>query len=175
MKKTFASIKTIIMAVIALTAMTACDRDTELAYELDGVWQGSIIGNYYLDRYHESTISYDTEIMFRRNSWDIGGTGYEIDREVGTRRMYRNEFNWSIRNGLIYLDYDDGYRIIIRDYETYLMNGIWRFRGYFDDYDTGEQLASFTLLKVSDPRNYYEYGIDTDYYYAPKKSTAEGQ
>ena len=42
------------------------------------------------------------------------------------------------------------YSIIVRDYELYSVGSGMRFRGYFDNYETGESMASFNLVKVSD-------------------------
>lgn len=145
----------VLLAFMTIILTSSCDKDTILAYNLEGVWQGTVTGNYYYDRYHVSTNDYDTEIMFKQVSWETGGTGYEIDRRVGSRTYTKTYFDWTVRNGKIYLDYDDGYRVIIRDFETYTMGGRMRFRGYFDNYDTGEQMASFSLIKVDDPDNYY--------------------
>ena len=55
-----------------------------------------------------------------------------------------------MRNGRIYMDYNDGYRIIIHDYDLYSRGGIRRFKGIFENYDTGERLASFDLVKTND-------------------------
>ena len=42
-----------------------------------------------------------------------------------------------------------------------------RFRGYFDDYDTGEQLAAFNLVKVESSSDYY------DRYYQKQEAAAQ--
>lgn len=155
MKKLNTYTKLLLMALIAMTTMTSCDEDAALAYDLEGVWQGTITGNYYYDRYRVQSNDYDTEIMFRQISWETGGTGYEIDRRYGSRSYSKTYFDWKVRNGKIYIEYDDGYRVIVRDFETYRMGGRMRFRGYFDNYDTGEQMAAFSLIKVEDPNSYY--------------------
>jgi len=146
--------KLFFVALMAMMAMTSCDDDASLAYDVDGVWQGTISGNYYYNRYRSN--DYDTELSFTRRG-TYGGTGYEIDYNYGTIRYYRNYFDWTVQNGKLYLDYDDGSRIIIRDYEIYSMNSNLRFRGYFDDSRTGEELAHFQLVKVVDYNNSYDY------------------
>ena len=159
----YAYMKMMLVAMAAMLVFTSCDDDAALAYDLDGVWQGTIVGNYY--NYRRGSNDYDTEIMFRqRGSWGSGGTGYEIDRNWRTGRYTKNYFNWTVHNGRIYIDYDDGFHVIIRDFETYTMGGHLRFRGYFDDYDTGEQLASFNLIKVESRDDYY------DYYYSRRQA-----
>ncbi len=143
-----------ILLVMAMMTLTSCERDTdaELAYDMAGVWQGAIQGNFYYNRYRSN--DYDTEISFtRRDSY--GGTGYEIDYSYSDRCYYRNYFDWTVSNNRIILEYDDGYTVIIRDYEVYSMRNNLRFRGYFDDYDTKEELASFNLVKVVNDDCYY--------------------
>jgi hypothetical protein len=156
MKKIYTYTKLMLLALISTVAFSSCDDDTMLAWDLDGVWEGTISGDYYNNHYGYS--DYDTQIMFHQSgSWGSGGDGYEIDRNVRTGRYSKVWFTWSVRNGRIYMDYEDGYRIIIRDFETYWMGNRMRFRGYFDDYDTGETLAWFNLIKVESSSDYYDY------------------
>ena len=127
MKYFYTYTKLLFLALIATMTMTSCDEDAALAYDLEGVWQGTITGNYYTKTY----------------------------------------FDWRVRDGKTYLEYDDGYRVIVRDFETYTMGGRMRFRGYFENFDTGEDMASFSLIKVDDPNSYYDRN---NYYYAPQKN-----
>lgn len=155
-KNIYSYTRLLIIGMMTIITMAACDEDQALAYDLEGVWQGTITGDYYYDRYRTGSNDYDTEIMFKQVSWEKGGTGYEIDRRYGSRSYTKSYFDWAVRNGKIYIEYDDGYRVIVRDFETYIMGGRMRFRGYFDNYDTGEQMASFSLIKVVDPNEYYD-------------------
>lgn len=166
MKKFYNYTAALCMALMTMMLTTSCDDDTALAYDLDGVWQGTIIGDYYYDRYGTNSNDYSTEIMFRKDGGH-GGTGYEIDRRSGSRHETKVEFDWNVRNGRIYIDYDDGYHVIIRDYETFWMGSFMHLRGYFDNYDTGEQMASFDLIKVVsnnsyDDRDYSRAGTPAD-------------
>lgn len=139
------------MAFVLITtlAFTSCDDDIDVAYDLNGIWQGTIEGNYYYDRYGNNE-GWDTEIEFvQHGDFASGGYGYEVDYSWRTGRGYSSSFNWEVRNGRIHMLYDDGYHIVVRDYEFYYVGNGQRFRGYFDDYDTGETLASFNLVKVS--------------------------
>ena len=122
--------------------------------ELDGVWQGTIMGNYYSDRYGTTRTDYDTEIRFYQNNSSSSGAGYEIDRDNLNGHISRFDFDWILRDGRIYITYDDGYRVVIRDWEIYNEDNTQRFRGYFDDYDTDETIASFNLVKVSERYSY---------------------
>lgn len=134
------------VSIFSLPSCTSSDMDQ--AYDLSGYWQGTIDGNYYSNRYH-TTSSYDTEIQFVQNgTFSTGGTGIERDYN---RYGLVNEcgFDWEVRNGRIYMEYYDGYRIVIRDYELYSIGNSQKFRGIFELYETGEQLATFNLIKIS--------------------------
>ncbi len=149
MNKTARMIPTLIAALLTVLTLAGCDNDDiDQAYDLNGYWQGSIDGNYYYDRYG-SNESWDTEIWFVQDGdFSNGGYGREIDYARYSNYSYAVEFDWEVSNGRIYIDYYDGYHIVIRDYELYSRGNSQHFRGYFDDWDTGETLASFDLIKV---------------------------
>lgn len=151
MRKVYNYTLTLVMAVFTVFSHASCtDDDVDQAYDMNGIWQGTIQGEYYNDRYGRDG-QWDTEIQFVQDGdFSNGGYGYEEDYSYYWNRVYRSKFYWEVRNGRILLDYDDGYRIIIRDYELYSVGRGMRFRGYLDDWDTGETLASFNLVKVSD-------------------------
>ena len=156
MKTIFTYTKMMFILVMTVMTLASCDEDRDLAYDLEGVWQGTITGNYYSYRGYASN-DYDTEIMFRQpDSWSKGGDGYEIDYNYETRRYTKVYFDWVVRDGKIILRYDDGQKVIIRDFETYYVGSRMRFRGYFDNFDTGEHLAAFNLVKVESPEEYYD-------------------
>ena len=166
MKRIFTYTKMLFVALIATAGLCSCDEDDMIAYDLNGIWQGNIASSYYTHRYGMVTDYYDTEIMFdQRGAWGSGGTGYEIDRDR-YGRYTKVFFDWSVRNGKIYISFEDGAHVIIRDFETYRMSGIMRFRGYFDDYQTGEQIAEFSLMKIESPNDYY------DRYYSRTRGSA---
>ena len=147
MKTMTSKIGLMMMIIFSAFTMTSCDEDTEMAWDLDGIWQGTINGDYYNDRYGYSE-NWDTEIKFVQDGdFSHGGWGEERDWDYRGRR-YTSTFYWTVRNGRIYMDYDDGYRIIIDRYDLYSRGGTLRFKGYFEDYDSGRQLAYFDLLKV---------------------------
>ena len=139
----------IIILTLTVTMQSCIDDDVEQAYDMNGIWQGSIYGNYYADRYHDNA-SWDTEIQFvQEGDFSRGGWGTEVDYNTRTNRIVRSSFDWEVRNGRIYIDYDDGYHIVIRDYELYQSGRIRRFKGIFEDWETREDIASFNLIKVS--------------------------
>lgn len=136
--------------LFATAMFTACDEDAEKAYDLNGIWEGTINGQYYYDRY-QSNESWDTEICFVQDG-DFSRGGYGTERDYSNNSSYytENDFDWEVSNGRIYLYYDDGYEVVIDDYDIYSRGNSLRFRGYFVNNKTGESLASFDLIKTED-------------------------
>lgn len=136
------------IAVITLAVVGCVSDDVEQAYDLNGYWAGTIEGDYYSMRYHD-TGSYDTEIWFVQDGdFSSGGYGREIDYSLTDEQSYTVNFTWEVSNGKIYMEYDDSYTIIIRDYELYSRSNSQRFKGVFADATTGEQIAWFDLVKT---------------------------
>ena len=121
--------------------------DPEEAMVLDGIWQGVIEGNYYYDRWRVDDV-WDTEIQFATRGL-AEGVGKEVDYAHKTGKVYRSEFAWFVRNGIIYMEYGNGYRVAIERYSLYRIGFQDRFKGYFTDYYTGEEKAYFDLVKGS--------------------------
>ncbi|MBQ7420470.1 MAG: hypothetical protein IJV17_07030 [Prevotella sp.] len=160
MKKFFTYTMMALTAVLTMTTVTSCmTEDEQLAWDLDGIWSGTVIGDYYYDRYGLVGDIYDTEICFyQEGDFSRGGTGYQIDRNRETRYYTRYYFDWVVRNGRIHIYYDDGYEIVIRDYEIYDVGRTTRFRGYFDDAYDGTPIATFDLVKISYMRSVADDG-----------------
>lgn len=168
MKTMIERIGLMMMVLLSALTLSSCDEDTETAYDLDGIWQGTINGNYYQDRYGY-TESWDTEIRFYQNGdFSRGGSGEERDWDY-RGKCYSSRFDWKVRNGRIYLYYDDGYNIVIDRYDLYWRSNTQRFRGYFEDFDTGDQLASFDLVKVVDWHDFSKKSQDNGLFDEEKK------
>ena len=168
MKTMIERIGLMMMVLLSALTLTSCDEDTETAYDLDGIWQGTINGNYYQDRYGY-TESWDTEIRFYQDGdFSRGGSGEERDWDY-RGKCYSSRFDWKVRNGRIYLYYDDGYNIVIDRYDLYWRSNTQRFRGYFEDFDTGDQLASFDLWKVVDWHDFSKKSQDNGLFGEEKK------
>ena len=160
MKTMIERIGLMMMVLLSALTLTSCDEDTETAYDLDGIWQGTINGNYYQDRYGY-TERWDTEIRFYQDGdFSRGGSGEERDWDY-RGKCYSSRFDWKVRNGRIYLYYDDGYNIVIDRYDLYWRGNTQRFRGYFENFNTGEQMASFDLMKVTDWHDYSKKKSDS--------------
>ena len=115
------------------------------------------------------TESWDTEIRFYQNGdFSRGGSGEERDWDY-RGKCYSSRFDWKVRNGRIYLYYDDGYNIVIDRYDLYWRSNTQRFRGYFEDFDTGDQLASFDLVKVVDWHDFSKKSQDNGLFNEEKK------
>lgn len=143
----------LLMAAMTFTFTSCDDEDEEIAYSLEGVWKGSIVSGYY-NRYGDYRESYtDTQIEFYNDPYSYAsGSGREVDynRNGWTDVVY---FDYAVRNGNIYLDYEDGSRVAIYKWGMYYDT----FEGEFHDYRTGEYLASFKLYYVSGG---WRYGYD---------------
>ena len=156
MKKINTYLVMALMVVLTMTTFSSCDKDTRLAMDLNGIWSGTIVGDYYVDRYSGVVREdvYDTEICFYQDGdFSKGGTGYQIDRNRDTRQYTRFNFDWTVRNQRIYIRYNDGYEIVIRDYDIYDVGSTMHFSGIFDDAIDGTPTASFNLVKVSNMRS----------------------
>ena len=168
MKTMIERIGLMMMVLLSALTLTSCDEDAEMAYDLDGIWKGTINGNYYQDRYGY-TESWDTEIRFYQyGDFSRGGSGEERDWDY-RGKCYSSRFDWKVRNGRIYLYYDDGYNIVIDRYDLYWRSNTQRFRGYFEDFDTGDQLASFDLVKVVDWHDFSKKSQDNGLFDEEKK------
>ena len=142
------------MAMIAMLSLTftSCDMDDDdIAYNLDGIWEGEIRGSYY-DRYgHGTTYNY-ARIEFYQNPYKYAsGDGREIDF---SDRSYYTEvvrFRYTVENGIMYISYEDGTDVRISHYTLYSD----RFRGEFRDFHNDKYLASFDFVRVNSWRNSY--------------------
>lgn len=152
-----------LLAMTAITLTGCTDDDVDQAYDMNGIWSGTIQGNYYTDRYGND--DYDTDIRFVQDGdFSRGGYGEERDYPRWGGRPVYSRFYWEVRNGRILIEYEDGYRVVIRDYDLYSRGNRMRFRGYFDDCYTGEQMAWFDLVKVSDwADDYWAKKHDADF------------
>jgi len=151
----------IMIAMLSMT-LTSCnwtDDDEMVVYDLEGTWRGEIRSDYFNRRYGTQTEYTDVLIEFYRNPGEYAaGSGREVDYYYGG---YSDvvDFDYQVRNGVIYMDYNDDTHVSIYNWELY--NGT--FRGEFHDYFTGEYLATFNLYKVYG-------GWDYGYNYYAKKS-----
>ena len=155
MKRLFTNITMVMMTLAMAMTFTSCDEDVDQAYDLNGTWTGAIKTIVQSNRFGYYEETWLTDITFVQDGdFSRGGYGYEYDYSPDGYE-YRNRFDWTVRNGRIYLYYDDGTDIVIDRYSQ-TEN---RFSGIFCDARTFDDVASFQLRKTSDNR-----------YWAPTRS-----
>ena len=103
------------MMVLAGFTMTSCETDEEIARRLTGVdWEGDL-DTYYMNRWGDAFRDgeYRTVWRFEAHYYDrygeaTHGWGEECDYDYHDRysRAY-SSFRWEVRNGNIYIYYDD--------------------------------------------------------------------
>lgn len=127
------------MAVMAMLMLTACDKDHEMAYYLDGIWNGQIRDN------HDT---YDVTMEFiQSNGFSRSGYGYEEDCSW-SGHLSRARFDWTVRDQCIYLHYSDGtsYVMECNYFPRYAREGE-NFSGMIYNERTKENIADFYLYK----------------------------
>lgn len=143
--------KLLAMFAIAITAVsfTACDDDAEVAYLLEGAWEGNMHVYSWYDG-HEYVATH-SEIEFYRG-YD-SGTGVWVDYYDNAPWGYyvANHITWRVRNQNIYIHFvEEGTDAVIYDYS---LNG-----GYFMgelEVEGGDK-AYFRLSKTYSP-NWDDY------------------
>lgn len=141
MKKFYSFLTIALVAVMSMT-FTSCDEDHEIAFELDGTWEGVVY-----DRYNEK---FYVDFRFYQDGFSTHGYGYEYDRSRHGDSYAR--FNWSVNNGNIYLNYNDGTRVVISNYRL----GGGYLDGYLQETRSGWTKGDIHLTKVS--HNPYDSG-----------------
>ncbi len=112
--KKFTSLLT--MAFIALMSftLTSCDEDSDIAFTLDGTWEGNMYVEYGGYSAMRSVISFDQESLY-------SGTGYWVDYYDqdywGGYDNIANHIRWTVRNGNIYIHLiEENSDVVIYDY-----------------------------------------------------------
>lgn len=173
MKKIISTMTLAAAMLLALTALTSCDRDREEAYMLSGEWTGDF-GMFYDDGYSGRRFwaSY-TDIRFLPDyDYATHGTGEEIDffSRPCPIRYQSFFFYWEIRNGVVYLTFPYSHSLDVAIYD-YTLNDSY-FAGYFGDSHDWFRLSKLTGYYdwyAYDPYNYYGYGYYDYYGYAKQR------
>ena len=141
----------LMMALFAILSLTACDKDHEMAYYLDGIWNGQIRDNR--DTYA------GTMEFIQDNGFSRSGYGYEEDCSW-TGHLSRAKFNWTVRDQCIYLRYNDGtsYVMECNYFPRYAREGE-NFSGIIYHERTKENIADFYLYKRY---NHDDRSVETD-------------
>lgn len=147
-----------IAAIIFTTlSMQSCmDKDKEESIVISGEWQGDF-GMFYTyvdNRGHSYTFqSYDTRIRFIPDyAYATHGHGTQVDYyEYGPYTYQYYQFDWSIKDGSIYLSYRGNPQLDTRIRRGYHMTND-TFTGQFSE--TGTR---FRLYKIADFYNWTPY------------------
>lgn len=155
--KKITTIITVIATIVVMMMFTSCD--SQIAYDLEGVWQGDM----YMIRDGRNSIY--TELEFYTSPYhSTSGSGYWYEEYSRARGDYfYSRMEWKVRDKKIYIyllddrdRYGNAFELIISDYHL----DDDRFWGYVD-YEGGSR--EFNLYHTASPHwNDYEY----DYYYS---------
>lgn len=170
MKKLYSIIAMIVMAFSA-TMLVSCDEDSNIAYTLEGVWEGNMYKqSYYNGRYFTSS---RTVMQFDRNPYRYSsGTGKWIDYYSDAPWDYFASYiSWEVNNGRIRI-YSE------KENQTYYIEEFGLSDNYFEGYivDRYNNEKRFRMRKIDSPNwgSYDWNGYDwDDYYYAPAGRSAK--
>ncbi len=170
MKKLYSIIAILFMA-IAATTMVGCDEDANIAYTLEGVWEGNMYKqSYYNGRYFQSSY---TVMQFDRDPYRYSsGTGKWIDYYSNAPWDYFASYiSWTVDNGRIRI-YSE------KENQTYYIDDFRISDNYFEGYicDRYNNEKSFSMRKIDSPNwNRYDWNgyYYDDYYYAPAARSAK--
>ena len=153
MKRITSMLTMVMIAMLSFTFVSCELDDDDIAYNLEGVWEGEIVGSYY-DRYGHGTTYNSARIEFYQNPDKYAsGSGREIDFDGYGYYTDVVNFHYTVDRGTIYISYGDGTDVDITHYS------LWsnEFRGEFRDYHNGRTLATFRFYRINSWRNNYYY------------------
>ncbi len=154
------------MAMMTLS-FTSCDKDSDIAYTLDGTWSGYMQLRHYYDGNWYNT--YNANVYFNTTGWS-SGTGMWQDIYSSYLKPTQ-AITWSVSNGNIYIEFkESGERAIITNYslDNGLFSGVIQF--YSSYYDGGTSTSyefSFVKIPSMDWSGY-------SYYYGAKANNGTG-
>ncbi len=151
--------KILTLLFLAVTAMTfvSCNDD-EIAATLDGVWEGHVsLGRWNSYQY--------VDIEFYRDEYSAGN-GVEYDYQSNGTYI-ECPFTFKVVNGTIFMEYDDGSRVAIRNYSLTDTQFSGDFYEWVGSYSIGNYIAHFEFYKVTSWRHtryssYHYVGNPTD-------------
>lgn len=165
--KKFKSIWAFVMMLMMTLSFTSCDKDSDIAYTLDGTWSGYMQLRHYYDGTWYDT--YNAKVYFNTTGWS-SGTGMWQDIYSSYLRPTQ-AIRWSVNNGNIYIDFQEsGEKAIISSYslDDEYFSGVIQF--YSSYYDGGVSTSyRFQFVKVG--------SIDWSgysYYYGAKANNGTG-
>ena len=171
MKAKLMRIAMMFMAAVMALSLNSCNEDDDIALTLDGIWEGEVAMDYFSHRWGVQTEYQAVDIQFYADPYRYAqGEGIEYDY-LPNGYYTECHFYFEVRNGRIYIDYDDGTSVAIRNYR---LTGN-SFTGEFIDYYTGDYLASFDFIKVTNWRHIrYTRSGDTEFKKVPSPALQNG-
>ena len=155
---------TLLAALCCLSALTSCDEDHQISYNLSGEWRGNFGMFYNVTDRRGIEYTYDadeTYIKFVSNGIGFAshGYGYQVDfYDFGPYAELYYKFSWDVTDGVITLDYHYDDQLDTRIVNYHLTST--HFTGRFENAS-----SSFALYNLTDwdwsPFTGYNYG----YYY----------
>lgn len=157
--KKIASKLFLVMLAMTPFLFTSCDEDEEIAYTLEGTWEGKMYTTSTWDNYTYAISQ--TVIDFDKDPYRYAkGNGHWVDYYSNAPWDYvANHISWSVRDKVIEIHLiEENYTFFVEDYS--LNSGMFKGRIY-----DGDSYIDFTLRHTSSPYwdNYRWY--DEDYYY----------
>lgn len=156
-----------VVLLFMLITFTACDpfeiywgdsydreEDSRLGYMISRRWFGDLGVLIDEEPVRGSVLSFVADDAYYLSGW---GTEQDYYGRTGTM-IYSQRFEWSLRNGVLYLYYDDP---AMDCTITRCRVSVDYFNGYIDGYYF--ELADYD-------RYWYDYGYDFPYYYAKAHS-----
>ena len=143
-----------LLLMLPVFALTSCDTDERIAnYLINGNWKGNL-QTYYVDHWGDAFKDGEYYTVWRfdgagydRYGYVTSGYGYEADYNVyDDLECAYSSFRWVVKNGHIYIYYDDRTWNDVRiDWTDYTLNSRY-FRGTM--YDLDNRAYKFDLENV---------------------------
>ncbi len=165
--KRFKSIWAFVMMAMMTLSFTSCDKDSDIAYTLDGTWSGYMQLRHYYDGNWYNT--YNANVYFNTTGWS-SGTGMWQDIYSSYLKPTQ-AITWTVSNGNIYIEFkESGEKAIITNYslDNGLFSGVIQF--YSSYYDGGTSTSyEFSFVKIPS-MDWSSYS----YYYGAKANNGTG-
>lgn len=109
--KTFKNYVFILAALVTMLSFSSCESDEERGFDIAGMYGKTWWGDMgFEDRYGEPLYSY---ITFTSGASSDHGVGVDEQCYYNDDWYATYKFDWEIRDGWLYLYYEDGFRLII--------------------------------------------------------------
>ena len=109
--KTLKSYGFILAALVAMLSFSSCETDEEKGFDISGRYGKTWWGDMgFTDDYGEPLFSY---ITFTSGASSDHGVGVDKQCYYNDEVYETSKFDWEIRDGWLYLYYEDGFQFII--------------------------------------------------------------